>query len=763
MRNKTCQGCFVSLAAVDQPIIEQKIGTRQQQHRYVGSTTRKRYRKEENDASTIVDTPPHFLIQSSPMAPSPTPELPPWLARFSEAQINGQQNIQSPPSPLLLQERLSSLRASMSKSSHLSDDQMRIVVRAMDTASKSDPVKLLGMMDFLSILVEYMETDHEALIAASFHYCACLAARENSKGDSAEAVATAGADGFDVAYLRPLAGSGLEMFGSKSVKIAIDAARLKGIEAVASTYASTTDNLPDNYRPKLSEFDDLRILLLTVNAGGDWNALAIRCAASLFRLRGLQSFRNSGNEPKKHPTPHEIAVSREALHVYAPLAEQLGMHRLKSELEDTAFSILYRRQYRAVMSLCRNSVVDGSGTSVPFVMRHGIPIPLDDNVDHHVGDGADSVDDGMKSVMEDITFRMKRILYDDTTLMDHVESICVSARIKEPYSLWRKMLKIQSTHESSVGKKAHFMTPVFSVFDVPDAIALRVILSSRKLDPHEDDEVTSAREHSLCYHVHQLCTKNVPNYGYEDNRFKDYIRNPKPNGYQSLHYSARTRWHGEDWPFEVQIRSSEMHKVAEFGVAAHWRYKLDTFKNKEQHHASESPSSETDYVSQTNEPSSSSDSSPLLYTENDLSSSNNIDYDDVIRSDQIRARAQQLAPYIEALSKAGTSLARERVYIFLNQAPFDKSSGGKNKGSSKAILSLQHGSTVIDAIREAEEKSGTNLLGTIAQDEIHNVHSNSILRNGIATTMTQRLENGDILTLCTDKIIDKTNENSLCS
>jgi len=65
-----------------------------------------------------------------------------------------------------------------------------------------------------------METDHEALIAAaSFHYCACLAARENSTGHSAEAIATEGADGFDVAYLRPLAGSGLELFGSKSVKI----------------------------------------------------------------------------------------------------------------------------------------------------------------------------------------------------------------------------------------------------------------------------------------------------------------------------------------------------------------------------------------------------------------------------------------------------------------------------------------------------------------------------------------------------------------
>eukprot|EP00957_Ditylum_brightwellii_P122306 9327048-Ditylum_brightwellii.AAC.1 len=64
-----------------------------------------------------------------------------------------------------------------------------------------------------------METDHEALIAASFLYCACLVAHENIKGDSAEAVVTAGADGFDVAYLRLLTGSGLEMFGFKSINI----------------------------------------------------------------------------------------------------------------------------------------------------------------------------------------------------------------------------------------------------------------------------------------------------------------------------------------------------------------------------------------------------------------------------------------------------------------------------------------------------------------------------------------------------------------
>ncbi|MBQ3425684.1 MAG: bifunctional (p)ppGpp synthetase/guanosine-3',5'-bis(diphosphate) 3'-pyrophosphohydrolase [Clostridia bacterium] len=192
------------------------------------------------------------------------------------------------------------------------------------------------------------------------------------------------------------------------------------------------------------------------------------------------------------PKHKQLRISKETLDVYAPLANRLGISKIKIELEDLSLKYLDPVAYDEI--------------------RTGIHQKKAER-DKYISD-----------IME--IFRKK--------LEENGIKATVTGRAKHFYSIWRKMF----TQEKSLE-------------NLYDLFAVRIIT-----DSIQD-----------CYAalgmVHEMYTP-VPM------RFKDYIAMPKPNMYQSLHTTVIGP---NGTPFEIQIRTWEMHRVAENGIAAHWKYK----------------------------------------------------------------------------------------------------------------------------------------------------------------------------------------------
>jgi hypothetical protein len=146
--------------------------------------------------------------------------------------------------------------------------------------------------------------------------------------------------------------SPVEHYGDESVKIVAGAARLKRAEIMATTVNSSGSLISKGAAGKAN--DDAEILRsFLVSLSEDWRALVIRSAACLYRLKGItddldfddsvEDGTNNVSTGSSVLTWSTNVVARDAFKVYAPLAQRLGMHRLKSELENRAFRILYPR------------------------------------------------------------------------------------------------------------------------------------------------------------------------------------------------------------------------------------------------------------------------------------------------------------------------------------------------------------------------------------------------------------------------------------
>ena len=242
-------------------------------------------------------------------------------------------------------------------------------------------------------------------------------------------------------------------------------------------------------KPKDTRLEAENYKKLIVQYSKDPRVTVIKIADRLEVMRNLSIFPKTSREQKQLETQM----------LYIPLAHQLGLYNIKSELEDIFFKFAEPEQYRAITNKLAATAPDRERLRVEFIE------PLKEKLD-----------------AANIHYKVK-------------------VRTKTAYSIYRKM-QVQNV-------------PFEGVYDV---FAMRFII---------DCEPVREVEHDLCWKVYSYVTEE---YTPDVSRLRDWLTNPKPNGYESLHITVRN---ARGNYIEVQIRSKRMDEIAESGLASHWSYK----------------------------------------------------------------------------------------------------------------------------------------------------------------------------------------------
>jgi RelA/SpoT family (p)ppGpp synthetase len=236
-----------------------------------------------------------------------------------------------------------------------------------------------------------------------------------------------------------------------------------------------------------AQAENVRKMFLAM--GKDLRVILVKLAD---RLHNMQTLGVMSSEKK-------CRIARETLDIYAPIANRLGMNKIRHRLESLSFEAMYPRRY----AILNNALKKARGNRRKVV---------------------DTIESAIKNRLEQAGL--------------HCD---VSGREKNLYSIYQKMLQ----------KKV-------SLSEVFDVYAFRIFC---------DNVDTCYRALGVIHNLY----KPIPG------RFKDYIALPKANGYQSLHTILIGPF---GVPIEIQIRTHEMHRMAESGIAAHWLYKSDDDKTE---------------------------------------------------------------------------------------------------------------------------------------------------------------------------------------